>query len=168
MKLNRTKVLVISLVVITLALGGTALYIANRLQNQIQTPSSAATITHPPQVEYKCKVIYYKDAAFTEAYKATDTVPANTILELYISRTATGAFTKVGVNNVSLRKGTTRMAGIQTTGNNYHVSIPADQISVGANVFEFGYISIPIMALTGFALILVFLLLQKRYNKTNY
>ena len=35
-------------------------------------------------------------------------------------------------------------------------------------VFEFGYISIPIMALTGFALILVFLLLQKRYNKTNY
>lgn len=139
MKLNRTKVLVISLVVITLALGGTALYIANRLQNQIQTPSSAATITPPPQVEYKCKVIYYKDAAFTEAYKATDTVPANTILELYISRTATGAFTKVGVNNVSLRKGTTRMAGIQTTGNNYHVSIPADQISVGANVFEFGY-----------------------------
>ncbi len=35
-------------------------------------------------------------------------------------------------------------------------------------VFEFGYISIPIMALTSFALILVFLLFQKRYNKTNY
>lgn len=136
MKLNRTKILVISLVVITLALGGAALYIANRLQNQIQTPSSAATNTPPT---YKCKVIYYKDAAFTDAYKTTDTVPANTILELYISRTATGAFTNVGVNNVSLRKGTTRMAGIQTTGNNYHVSIPADQIKDGANVFEFGY-----------------------------
>lgn len=138
MKLNRTKILVISLVVITLLLGGAALYIANRLQTQIQTPSSAAT-ANPPSPTYQCKVIFYHDAAFTEAYKATDTVPSNTILELYISRTATGAFTNVGVNNVSLRKGTTRMAGIQTTGNNYHVSIPADQIAVGANVFEFGY-----------------------------
>lgn len=138
MKLNRTKILVISLVVITLILGGAALYIANRLQTQIQTPSSAAT-SNPPSPTYKCKVIYYRDAAFAEAYKTTDTVPANTILQLYISRTATGAFTNVGVNNVSLRKGTTRMAGIQPTGNNYSVSIPADQIAVGANVFEFGY-----------------------------
>lgn len=34
-------------------------------------------------------------------------------------------------------------------------------------VFEFGYISIPIMALTGFALIIIFLLFQKGYNKLN-
>ena len=138
MKLNRTKILVIALVGITVILGGVALYIANRLQTQIQTPSSAAT-ANPPSPTYKCKVIYYRDAAFAEAYKTTDTVPANTILQLYISRTATGAFTDVGVNNVSLRKGTTRIAGIQPTGNNYSVSVPADQIAVGANVFEFGY-----------------------------
>ncbi len=140
MKLNRTKILVISLVVITLALGGAALYIANRLQNQIQTPSSAATTSSSSSSKaYPCKVIYYKDAGFTQVYTSTDKVTPNVNLELYISRTATGAFTNVGVNNVSLRKGTTRIPGIQTTGNNYHVTVPADQIVAGANVFEFGY-----------------------------
>lgn len=34
-------------------------------------------------------------------------------------------------------------------------------------VFEFGYISIPIMALTGFVLVIIFLLLQKEYNKNT-
>ncbi len=34
-------------------------------------------------------------------------------------------------------------------------------------VFELGYISVPIMALTAFALVIVFLLFQKAYNTSN-
>lgn len=35
-------------------------------------------------------------------------------------------------------------------------------------VFEFGYVSIPVMALTGFVLVIIFLILQKKYNKNNF
>jgi hypothetical protein len=137
MKLNRTKVLVISLVVITIALGGAALYIANRLQNQIQTPSSAATITPPT---YKCTVVYFKDAALTTKYNASEEVPANTNLYLAISREATGSATQqTGVRNVGLKKGNTRIGQVGPLGNNYQVTVQASQVAVGDNTFQFGF-----------------------------
>jgi len=138
MKLNRTKILVISLVVITLILGGAALYIANRLQTQIQTPSSASTPNTP--ATYKCKVIYFKEAALTTKFNPSEEVPANTNLYLAISRnTSDGAVINTGVQNVGLKKGSTRIGQVGPLGNNYQVTVQASQVSVGDNTFQFGF-----------------------------
>lgn len=125
MKLNRTKVLVVSLVVITLLLGGVALYIANRLQTQIQTPSSASTTsssssstsTALPTAQCQSAVIRMQPnsaTGLTENLSVNKGQPFNIV----IADTATGGSAgSTGIIRIQKPDGTIEIVGSESSFN---------------------------------------------------
>lgn len=102
-----------------------------KLNNEIIKKAEAQT--------YPCKVIYYKDSGFTQPFTSGEVVTPGQDLYLAVSRTAAGAFSNVGIANVGMRKGSTRINGISLLGSNYQVTVTGSLITTGNNTFEWGY-----------------------------
>jgi len=120
MKLNRTKILVIALVGITVILGGVALYIANRLQTQIQTPSSAST-PNTPQYNFTglpttvCSdVVTRLQLNSTSALSETLSVTTGQAFQVRVAKTTGNATEPTGV--ISVQKPGGRVEQVSTNG----------------------------------------------------
>jgi len=120
MKLNRTKILVIALVGITVILGGVALYIANRLQTQIQTPSSAST-PNTPQYNFTglpttaCSdVVTRLQLNSTSTLSETLSVTTGQAFQVRVAKTTGNATEPTGV--ISVQKPGGRVEQVSTNG----------------------------------------------------